>query len=110
MAAEGDVVEVFGIVGRAAAAYWPFVLISAFSRLGGMKKALEPGREPNMFLPYLSVVKMHILIFVFAGLSAAGLSDWALYPTLFFYFFPAGSILKAVFGRSAAARKKAAVK
>jgi hypothetical protein len=100
----------FGIVHAAARSYWPFVLIGAWSRLGDMKRSLEPGREQNMFLPYISVVKMHILIFVFAGLSAAGLEAWALYPVLVFYFFPAGTGFKAVFGRSAGSIKKAAVK
>jgi hypothetical protein len=90
-----------GIVGTAARSFWPFILISAWSRLGDMKKALEPGREQNMFLPYASVVKMHVLIFVFAGLSAAGMQSWALYPVLLLYFFPAGSMLRAIFGKKA---------
>jgi len=49
-----------------------------------------------MFLPYGNVVRMHLLIFVFAGLSAAGLASWALYPVLFFYFFPMGKMLKGI--------------
>ncbi len=100
----------FGIVNAAARSFWPFVLISAWSRLGDMRKALEPGREPNMFLPYISVIKMHILIFVFAGLNAAGLQAWTLYPVLFFYFFPVETVFKAVFGRSARSGNKATVK
>jgi hypothetical protein len=106
----GTFAFVFGIVNAAARSYWPFVLISAWSRLGDMKKSLEPGREPNMFLPYISVVKMHILIFVFAGLSAAGLQAWALYPVLFFYFFPAGTMFRAFFGKVTGGRKELTVK
>ena len=100
----------FGIVNTAARSYWPFVLISAASKLGDMKRSLEPGKGPNMFLPYISVIKMHILIFVFAGLSMAGLQTWALYPVLIFYFFPAGTLLKAVIGRFAGSTKKLAIK
>ncbi len=106
----GTFVFVFGIINAAARSYWPFVLISAWSRLGDMKRSLEPGREPNMLLPYISVVKMHILIFVFAGLHAAGLQAWALYPVLFFYFFPAGTVFKAIFGRISGAGKRFAIK
>jgi len=102
-----------GILQEAARRFWPFVLISAWSRLGDMKKALEPGRReqgadgPNMLLPYASVVKMHILIFVFAGLSSAGLETWALYPVLLFYFFPAGTMLRAVFRGNPGSRRGA---
>jgi hypothetical protein len=102
----GTFTFVFGIVQTATRSYWPFVLISAWSRLGDMRDSFGQGRVPNMMLPYVSVVKMHALIFVFAGLSAAGLQAWALYPVLFFYFFPAGTVLKALFGWSAVAGKK----
>ena len=84
------------IIGKALADYWPFVLFSAISRYGDYKKVIESDREPNMFLPYLNVVRMHLLIFVFAGLHAAGLENYAVYPVLIFYFFPVGSILKAL--------------
>ena len=56
----------------------------------------------------LFALKQHemsrLLIFVFAGLNAAGLEYWALYPVLLLYFFPAGSVLKALFGRRGGAR------
>jgi hypothetical protein len=84
------------IIGTALAEYWPFVLFSAFSRFGDYREALAAEGEPNMFRPYLNVVRMHLLIFVFAGLHAAGLESYAVYPVLLFYFFPVGSILKAI--------------
>ena len=93
-----------GILREAVVRFWPFIVLSGWSRIGEMKKALQPGRGPNMFLPYASVVKMHLLIFVFAGLNAAGLEYWALYPVLLLYFFPAGSVLKALFGRKGGTR------
>lgn len=106
----GTFAFVFGIVQTAARSYWPFVLITACTRLGDMKDSFRSEKGPNMFLPYISVVKMHVLIFVFAGLSAAGLQTWALYPVLFFYFFPAGTLLKGLFGRSAVRGEEAHAK
>ena len=88
------------IISKAFTEYWPFILFSAVSRFGDYRKAFNDKKEPNMFLPYLNVIRMHILIFVFAGLHAAGLESYAVYPVLIFYFFPAGSILKARFGRA----------
>jgi hypothetical protein len=84
------------IIGKAFAEYWPFVLFSAISRFGDYRKAFESDKEPNMFLPYLNVVRMHLLIFIFAGLHAAGLENYAVYPVLIFYFFPVGSIIKTL--------------
>ena len=55
-----------------------------------------------MFKPYLNVVRMHIVIFIFAGMAAAGLKDAALYPLLVLYFFPFGALLKAAFARKCA--------
>ncbi|MBD3368708.1 MAG: hypothetical protein GF405_11145 [Candidatus Eisenbacteria bacterium] len=81
----------------ALAGYWPFVLASLVSRLedldrggDGAPDGTVPGRGAAMSLsaPYRNVVRMHILIFVFAGLHAAGLSRFALYPVLAAYFFP----------------------
>ena len=87
------------IIGKALAEYWPFVLFSAVSRFGDFRKSFMSDKEPNMFLPYLNVVRMHLLIFVFAGLHAGGLESYAVYPVLIFYFFPAGTILKSLFGK-----------
>ncbi len=90
------------VVGTALAEYWPFVLFSAVSRFGDYREALGAKGEPNMFRPYLNVVRMHLLIFVFAGLHAAGLESYAVYPVLLFYFFPVRSIVKAIARRRGA--------
>jgi hypothetical protein len=76
-----------GIVLTAASRYWPFVAISAVSFIPGWVGDLKGGRW-TFFSPYRNVVKMHLLIFVFAGLFAAKLHDWAVYPVLVLYFFP----------------------
>ena len=77
------------LIYAALAAYWPFVLMTFVSRARDFK--LGEGRqalEGAMFLPYLNVIRMHILIFVFAGLQAAKLAHYAIFPVLLFYFFP----------------------
>jgi hypothetical protein len=70
-------------------AYWPFVVMTFVARardfrMSGDKQVLEGA----MFLPYVNVIRMHILIFVFAGLQAAKLTHYAILPVLLFYFFP----------------------
>ena len=45
--------------------------------------------------PYANVIRMHLLIFVFAGLHMADLSRFAILPVLAAYFFP----WKAALGR-----------
>ena len=45
-------------------------------------------------MPYKNVVRMHILIFVFAFLSVVGLRSFVLYVVLVFYFFPIGALLR----------------
>lgn len=89
----------FLTVSTTVAAYWPFILFSAISRITDFKKAFESKGGPNMMMPYANVVRMHLMIFVFAGLHAAGFQNYAVYPILVFYFFPLRSVLSAAFKR-----------
>ncbi len=69
--------------------FWPFVLVSLlskFSHIVPRKAKLAMG--DHLMKPYGNVIKMHLLIFVFAGLHMAGLSRYAVYPVLIAYFFP----------------------
>ena len=50
----------------------------------------------TMMKPYANVVRMHLLIFVFAGLHAAQLSNYAIYPVLFAYFFPCAAFIRTL--------------
>ncbi len=79
--------------------YWPFVLAGGLSRLPDYAAAFRTTGGELMFKPYLNVIRMHIMIFVFAGLGAAGLRDAALYPVLILYFFPFGAVFKAAFSK-----------
>ena len=85
----------FQIIQRASTEYWVFVVFSAFSRMNDYVKAIRKPGGPNMGLPYVNVIRMHLMIFVFAALYALKLQSYAVYPVLFFYFFPAQSIVKS---------------
>jgi len=87
------------LIGRALGEYWPFIVFSAFSRINDYGKALRKPGGPHMGLPYVNVVRMHLMIFVFAALYALRLQSYAVYPVLFFYFFPFGPIVKVIFPR-----------
>jgi len=93
--------NLFAILGAALKLSWPLVLMTVISRVRSFPFAGVDLASKNAFMaPYASVVKMHILIFVFAGLHAAGLSRFAIYPVLAFYFFPWGSFRHAMKKRS----------
>jgi len=86
-----------GMVAKSTAAFWPLIVASFLSRLPDIFPASpsSPGKD-SFAAPYGNVVRMHLLIFVFAGLHMAGLSRLAMLPVLAAYFFP----WKAVLGRS----------
>ena len=93
------------LVGTAVGRYWPFLLATAVSRRGDFARSVraDPDRDEMLFQPYRNVVRMHLLIFVYAGLEAAGATGWFLYAVLLFYFFPLGALKEMVTGRRAAA-------
>lgn len=72
--------------------YWPFVLAGGLSRLPDYAAAFRTPDGSQMFKPYMNVMRMHFMIFVFAGMGAAGLRGAALYPLLVLYFFPFGAV------------------
>ncbi len=94
---DGMVVFFSDMIGRALSEYWPFIVFSAFSRINDYGKALQKPGGANMGLPYVNVVRMHLMIFVFAALYALRLQSYAVYPVLFFYFFPLGPIVRFFF-------------
>lgn len=84
----------FALLGASLAAYWPMVVATFLSRytdlpLKGGESPFKGGKAGGaMMKPYANVIRMHLLIFVFAGLHAANMSDYAIYPVLLLYFFP----------------------
>ncbi len=85
------------MVAKSAAAFWPLIVASFLSRLSDIfPGSPAPSGKDSFAAPYANVIRMHLLIFVFAGLHMADLSRLAILPVLAAYFFP----WKAVFGRS----------
>jgi hypothetical protein len=81
--------------------YWPIVAATFVSRWSDFpfdKKVSLAGSD-TMMKPYANVIRMHLLIFVFGGLHAAGMSNFAVYPVLIAYFFPWGALLRRVRGK-----------
>ena len=86
-----------GIIVRSTAAFWPLIVASFLSRLSDVfPGSPAPSGKDSFAAPYANVIRMHLLIFVFAGLHMADLSRLAILPVLAAYFFP----WKAVFRRS----------
>ena len=69
------------------ASFWPFALTSAISLRDVF---LQSSGQLNFGQPYVSVVKMHAMIFVliFADLSHVGGQRILMFVLLFLYFFP----------------------
>lgn len=77
------------LVARSAASFWPLVVASFLSRLSDIfPDSPAPSGKEAISAPYGNVVRMHLLIFVFAGLHVANLSRLAIIPVLAAYFFP----------------------
>ena len=73
----------------ALAAYWPFVLMTFVSRVRDFPWRKAPQNlGALMFMPYVNVLRMHVIIFIFAALDFAHLTRFAILPILLFYFFP----------------------
>jgi len=72
--------------------FWPFVLMSFVAKWRDLPlKGVDLSKKGAFSGPYANVMRMHILIFVFAGLAMADLSRLAIYPVLALYFFPWGA-------------------
>jgi len=95
--------QVFSLVGACArealVRYWPFVAASALSRVPTYLAAFRTTDGSMMVTPYLNVIRMHVMIFVFAFLGAAGLQSYGLYPLLIVYFLPVGYLVALVRGK-----------
>jgi hypothetical protein len=82
--------NIFLFAGMALKAYWPIVLANLLVKWPDFQQVkfdLKGGQD-IMMKPYATVVKIHILIFVFAGMSALHIDRFAMYPILFLFFFP----------------------
>lgn len=84
--------------------YWPWLFAAAIAERGQLAEAWngsmknEPGRDKphamarpafNPMSAYVNVIRMHILIFFFAGTAIAGIENFGIYAVVYaVYFFP----------------------
>jgi hypothetical protein len=77
----------FSMYVEVAKRYWPFVVLSFLDQVDNFKGVsgdVNPGK------PYGNVVRIHLLIFVFAGLMAAKAPPFASYLAVVLFFSPLG--------------------
>lgn len=75
--------------GTAFASYWLVVAATFASRAPELWSATRPSDDPHRLLkPYVNIVRMQVLVFVFLFLESVGMIRFAVYPVLVFYFFP----------------------
>jgi hypothetical protein len=84
--------------------YWPLVLASAINEVDWKEPEEKEFKWPPpkkkdgaaMFRPYIKVIKMHLLIFMLAGMQAANWEAQRVYLIVFaVFFFPFGKLKKA---------------
>lgn len=76
------------VIGLCLKRYWPVILLSAATQLPNFIHVAQTTNSNFISMPYRNVIKMHISIFVFAGLSFANISSLTLYYLLILYYFP----------------------
>jgi hypothetical protein len=78
--------------GHVFASYWPWLLAAAIAERRALLAPFAPGtarREFNPGQPYVNVVRMHLLIFFFAGAAALGLDGFLVFAVVYvLYFWP----------------------
>ncbi len=80
------------VIGICLRNYWSIILLSALTQLPNFLDLVNHPQQDFMSMPYKNVVKMHLSIFVFAGLSFTKFNGIGLYYLLILYFFPFAAI------------------
>lgn len=66
--------------------YWPMVIATLIAE---RRNVLFENKPNNFLAPYVNVVRMHFLIFFFAGVSALSINTFIVYVFVYaLYFFP----------------------
>lgn len=87
--------DIRAIFTKALGSYWPFVLVNLWYRWRDFpREGLSLAKKDAFIGPYINVIRMHLLIFVFAGLHALRLGNLAIYPVLAAYFFPWSALFR----------------
>jgi hypothetical protein len=80
----------WALFGEALRRYWVFLPAAFLAERAAFRGELPEGMKGGvMMLPYVKVVRMHLLIFFFAFAHAVGLDNFAVYAVVYaVYFFP----------------------
>ncbi|HEX9934890.1 MAG TPA: hypothetical protein VGB38_06800 [bacterium] len=89
----GEIPQFKELIRTALVRYWFFVLVSGLNSWKNFAHAFRINDGSMMFRPYLNVIRMHIMIFVFAVANAFKFQSTALYIMLALYFFPVISLV-----------------
>lgn len=76
--------------------YWPVILFTLFTTLRRFQRIFLLAEKDFMKRPYINVIKIHISIFLFAGISAIGFPDWILLLIFVIYFFPFSATIEYI--------------
>lgn len=95
---EFSVMTVFIFIGELLKRYWPFLLFSVLSRWTSYVQAYSTKeRKAMMYMPYVNVVRMHLMILLLGFLSVTtNIQGYGLYIVLIFYFFPFKTVWDAL--------------
>jgi hypothetical protein len=89
--------------------YWPVILFTLFASIRKFQRILSQNEVDFTKRAYINVIKIHLSIFLFAGLSVTGINEWILPLIFILYFFPFSAVfdfLKNLKQKPALAEKK----
>jgi len=75
-------------------AYWPVILFTALASLRKFQRIVNQSEANFAKSAYINVIKIHVSIFLFAGLSTTEMQAWMLAVVFVVYFFPFGAIFE----------------
>lgn len=75
-------------------AYWPVILFTLFASIRKFQRILTQNEVDFTKRAYVNVIKIHLSIFLFAGLSATGINEWMFLLIFFIYFFPFSAVFE----------------
>jgi hypothetical protein len=75
-------------------AYWPVILFTLFVSIRKFQRVLNQTEVNYTKRAYINVIKIHLSIFLFAGLSTTGINEWILPLIFVIYFFPFSAVFE----------------
>jgi hypothetical protein len=75
-------------------AYWPVILFTLVASIRKFQRILSQNEVNFTKRAYVNVIKIHLSIFLFAGLSATGINEWMFLLIFIIYFFPFSAVFE----------------